>query len=758
MRDAKLTIGMACYDDFDGVYFTVTSLMLHHADVMHDCEIVVVDNNPDSTQGNQTRRWVENRVPNGKYFAFAGAHGTAQARNEVFRRASAPAVLCIDCHVLLAPEAVARLIEYYTTHQMTRDLLTGPLITDSGRVSATHQKPVWRGGAWGTWAVDDRGNDPQSEPFEIWQQGMGLFSCRRKAWVKFHPDFTGFGGCESYVMHKVRQNNGRVLCCPWLRWSHRFSRPNGVPYSLERSDRIRNYLIGFRELQLNIEPVLEHFNISHEQAESLVQSSRARAKLPALAVAGSPIYAGTHLRGKPLATHWNCELVSDPRQLSRLRHCETLVAVKRVPDASALRKKCDRLIYDPLDSFSTTGRHPPPEEYWRTQYERLRFDDIIATSPACYDVMQAAVGSNAAVHLVPHQCDSRIREDWRNPDGPVVYVGLERFVKSGLDRIRQACRRIGRELVVGRNIALLEGAALALALRLRPWNTALCRHCKPQIKLENAAAAGLPVVATDCLAATSLYPEIDTVPVNFTPSQLAASMHRALDGPGLFNPYRTKDYLGAMDRMLGRPSKVVYTAIFGTDDELCLPQVRTPGVQYICFTDNPFLKSDIWDVRYCKPTGDPLIQSKWFKTLPHKALNCEMSLWVDGKIELHDVNEIFDSINSDIALQRHTSRNCIYLEAADCRRRRRGDPVRIAETVERYRAAGHPPNDGLWESGIILRRHTPQIEAFNNEFWREVSYGTSRDQIVIPYILRRMRIDVHSLSPHVPATHTSDIG
>ena len=29
-----LTIGMATYDDFDGVYFTIQSLRLHHAEVM----------------------------------------------------------------------------------------------------------------------------------------------------------------------------------------------------------------------------------------------------------------------------------------------------------------------------------------------------------------------------------------------------------------------------------------------------------------------------------------------------------------------------------------------------------------------------------------------------------------------------------------------------------------------------------------------------------------------------------------------------
>ena len=54
---------------------------------------------------------------------------------------------------------------------------------------------------------------------------------------------------------------------------------------------------------------------------------------------------------------------------------------------------------------------------------------------------------------------------------------------------------IGRRLVVARNYGALQGASLALALRLPPYDTRLYRSCKPQIKLANAAAAGLPVVA-----------------------------------------------------------------------------------------------------------------------------------------------------------------------------------------------------------------------------------------------------------------------
>ena len=39
----KLTVSMATYNDYDGVYFTIQSIRLNHN---IDCEFLVLDNNP----------------------------------------------------------------------------------------------------------------------------------------------------------------------------------------------------------------------------------------------------------------------------------------------------------------------------------------------------------------------------------------------------------------------------------------------------------------------------------------------------------------------------------------------------------------------------------------------------------------------------------------------------------------------------------------------------------------------------------------
>src|SRR5215217_4925510 len=249
-----LTIGMATYNDFNGVYFTLQALRLYQD--LRDTELLVVDNYgcPD------TKRLVEGWVHGARYVLATEVRGTAAAKDGVFREAQGEAVLCCDSHVLFAPGAVRRLKEYYREHPDCPDLLQGPLVYDDLKTISTHFEPVWRGEMWGIWQTDPRGQDPEGEPFEIPMQGMGAFSCRKGAWPGFNPMFRGFGWEEGYIHEKVRRAGGRCLCLPWLRWTHRFGRPAGIEYPLTVEEKLRNYVIGHAELGLDPTPVLAHFS------------------------------------------------------------------------------------------------------------------------------------------------------------------------------------------------------------------------------------------------------------------------------------------------------------------------------------------------------------------------------------------------------------------------------------------------------------------------------------------------------------------
>lgn len=255
----RLTIGMATYDDYDGVYFSVQALRLYHAEAMADVEIIVIDNNPTGEAAPLLKK-IDTEAPNFRYVPYTEKGGTAASRERLFEEASGDFVMCMDCHVLFVPDAIRRLLGYIEAHPQSSDLLQGPLLYDDVKAISTHWEPRWRAGMFGVWETDERGLDINSEPFEIPMEGLGVFACRRDAWLHFNPDFRGFGGEEGYIHEKYRQAGHTTICLPFLRWMHRFGRIGGTPYVNTWEDRIHNYYVGHRELGLDTADMEAHFS------------------------------------------------------------------------------------------------------------------------------------------------------------------------------------------------------------------------------------------------------------------------------------------------------------------------------------------------------------------------------------------------------------------------------------------------------------------------------------------------------------------
>lgn len=254
----KLTIGMATHDDYDGLYFSIQSIRMFHKEVLNDIEFVIVDNNPSGNHGKAIRKftdWVKEPL---QYLPFT-THQSTTIKNKVFELADTPYVICIDSHVLVEPGSLKKLINFYDSGKDRGNLLQGPLVYDDMNSISTHFDLKWSQHMWGQWGTDDRGKDINAKPFEIPAQGMGLFSSRKDSWLGFNKDFRGFGGEEGYIHEKYRKHGKKTLCLPFLRWLHRFDRPNGTKYPNNLKDRFRNYLIGFKEVGLDTTELFDNF-------------------------------------------------------------------------------------------------------------------------------------------------------------------------------------------------------------------------------------------------------------------------------------------------------------------------------------------------------------------------------------------------------------------------------------------------------------------------------------------------------------------
>jgi len=221
-----------------------------------DVEILIIDNYGDD----RLDKMVANKT-NVRCIRWTDKPGSGVPRNRIFENANGDWVVNIDSHIMLKPGAIDRLKEWIRANPECQDMFHGPLLFDDLSSMADSYQDKWQGCSWGVWNMNNVTED--TEPYEIKLMGIGLFGCRKDAWQGFNEDFVGFGGVEGYIHEKHRLAGHKVICLPFLQWVHYFKNKHGkqepVPYPLTYEDRIHNYLLGFRELHMDLKPVYDLF-------------------------------------------------------------------------------------------------------------------------------------------------------------------------------------------------------------------------------------------------------------------------------------------------------------------------------------------------------------------------------------------------------------------------------------------------------------------------------------------------------------------
>lgn len=254
----KLTIGMATYDDYDGVYFTIQALRMYHSEIINDVEFVIINNSPSEKYHNALTGLSKHVKQPIKCVQFTDYTATS-VKNLVFDHADTPYVLVVDCHVLLEAGSVKKLIDFFDSGMDEGNLLQGPLLHDDLCSVSTSFNNEWGSGMQGKWNNDPEYVDSSSKPFEIHAQGMGMFACRKDSWLRYSEYLRGFGGEEVYIHNKYRLSGKKTLCLPFMRWVHRFTRINGAPYPNKWHDRYKNYIVGRLELGMSYDDVDTEF-------------------------------------------------------------------------------------------------------------------------------------------------------------------------------------------------------------------------------------------------------------------------------------------------------------------------------------------------------------------------------------------------------------------------------------------------------------------------------------------------------------------
>lgn len=185
----------------------------------------------------------------------------------------------------------------------------------------------------------------------------------------------------------------------------------------------------------------------------------------------------------------------------------------------------------------------------------------------------------------------------------------------------------------------------------------------------------------------------------------------------------------------------IYTAFTGDYDTLKQPDVIDENCDYICFTDNAELTSDLWKII---PMEESILdnnrKAKQYKLLPHKYLkDYKYSFWLDGTFKIKgSIREyIYKNIraNSKMLVVVHTERDCVYEEYDASKIIPRYPRAVMEEQIEYYRSQGFPEHYGLGVMGALFRQHNhPDVVQVMEDWWDENIKFTNQDQLSFAYV------------------------
>ena len=138
------------------------------------------------------------------------------------------------------------------------------------------------------------------------------------------------------------------------------------------------------------------------------------------------------------------------------------------------------------------------------------------------------------------------------------------------------------------------------------------------------------------------------------------------------------------------------------------------------------------------------MNAKIYKVLAHKYLDCDISVWVDGNMFLNiPVEQLVAEClgESDMAVFRHNHSSSMDYEMKWIKYVWRSRDRKVYEEaikqVEHYKELGLTDTAKMAMCGMLIRRHIPIVNNFNEAWWAEICRWGQRDQLSFPIVIQR---------------------
>jgi hypothetical protein len=213
---------------------------------------------------------------------------------------------------------------------------------------------------------------------------------------------------------------------------------------------------------------------------------------------------------------------------------------------------------------------------------------------------------------------------------------------------------------------------------------------------------------------------------------------------------------------------VLYTAILGDSDSL-KPAPREPD-RCVCFTDDvagtqasgmirlePGKLIDPscgWDVRPWTITEAGARRDAWRLRCGSTTLfpKAGITVWLDASFDVKDFGRLiadFRALNVDAASMRHPERTTCYDEGREIIRLGQSEDAIVRAQLLEYERDGFMPKS-LSSAGVLIRRRTPRVEAFNRLWHEHIQRFGDNTQVSLDYCAWKVGLTIGYLKGTYP--------
>lgn len=190
------------------------------------------------------------------------------------------------------------------------------------------------------------------------------------------------------------------------------------------------------------------------------------------------------------------------------------------------------------------------------------------------------------------------------------------------------------------------------------------------------------------------------------------------------------------------------SALYGGYDHFKEPPPQNGNVQYVLLTDDPDLRSDVWEVIYWpKPHMKPLLAAKAPKMLPAWYTNARASVWIDMSVQVHSPDFALEAAAyayDGIATWPHPWNPNLDAEAQESVGQGRYQGQRLLDQVQRFYANGLPQDASVRHTAVVARAHNETTERLGL-LWDAEYEWSAADQIGFVWACHKSGVNMYEL-------------